>query len=201
MSEKNEDLHGSAPDRSHTALLLIDLINDLEFEGGERLLSPALAVANRVAALRKRAGEASIPVIYANDNFGRWRSDFREVVEHCLHDGVRGQPVVERIVPQPTDYFVLKPKHSAFFATTLDTLLEHLGVRRLILAGISAEICVAFTAMDAYMRNYALHVPEDCVASPSDEERDRILDYLRRVCDARTDPSTALNLASLHHPR
>lgn len=200
MPGTNSDLHGSAPDSSCAALLLIDLINDLEFEGGERLLPSALSVAERVAALRDRAAEVGIPVIYANDNFGRWRSDFREVVEHCLHDGVRGQPVVERIVPEPTDYFVLKPKHSAFFATTLDTLLEHLGVRRLILAGISAEICVAFTAMDAHMRDYTLYVPRDCVASEAEEERSRILDYLHRVCDARIEPSTELDVAAIHRP-
>ncbi len=197
MPETNDDLHGNAPDRSAAALLLIDLINDLEFEGGDELLPSALEVAPRVAALKARAEGAGIPTIYVNDNFGRWRSDFRQVVEHCLRDGVGGQRVVEQIVPAPTDYFVLKPKHSAFFATTLEVLLEYLGTRRLILTGISAEICVMFTAMDAFMRDFDLYVPEDCVASVSEEVRKRTLSYLRRNCGADTTPSIGLDLGAL----
>jgi isochorismate hydrolase len=197
MTNESSDLHGSAPDQAHAALLLIDLINDLEFEGAEKLLPSALQVAGRVARLRAKARRAGIPIIYANDNFGRWRSDFREVLEHCLRDGVAGRPVVEQIIPGSTDYFVLKPKHSAFFASTLETLLEYLGARRLILTGISAEICVLFTAMDAYMRDYELYVPEDCVASASDEERERALDYLRRTCGASTTRSSELDLDAL----
>src|ERR1051325_9903994 len=95
----NSDLHGSAPDNARVALLLIDVINDLEFEGGEKLLKHALPAARRIAALKARARERRIPVIYANDNFGRWRSDFGQVVEVCLYDGVRGQPIVELLKP------------------------------------------------------------------------------------------------------
>jgi nicotinamidase-related amidase len=106
-----------------------------------------------------------VPVIFANDNFGRWRSELDEVTRHVLHDGVRGQPVAERLRPGPDDYVVLKPKHTAFFATPLDTLLKHLGTERLVLTGMSTEMCVLFTAMDAHVRDLHLHVPADCVAS------------------------------------
>ncbi|HEU0012270.1 MAG TPA: isochorismatase family cysteine hydrolase, partial [Longimicrobium sp.] len=137
MPARNHDLHGNAPDSAAAALLIVDMINDLEFQGGEALLPQLLPAAERIAALKARARKAGIPVVYANDNFGRWRSDFREVVEHCLRDGVRGRPVVEALRPGEDDYFVLKPKHSAFFATTLDTLLRYLGPRRLVLTGIT----------------------------------------------------------------
>ena len=197
MANDNSDLHGNAPDCSPAALLLIDLINDLDFEGADRVLPSALAIAPRVAELKARARGAGIPIIYANDNFGRWRSDFREVVDHCLHHEVPGRPIVRQIVPDASDYFVLKPKHSAFFATTLDTLLEYLGTRRLILTGISAEICVMFSAIDAYMRDYELYVPDDCIASTSEEAREHTLDYLRRICGATTTPSTDLDLPAL----
>jgi len=197
MPAKNRDLHGNAPDESAVALVLIDLINDLEFEGGEALLRPALTAATRIAELKRRAQAAGIPVIYANDNFGRWRSDFREVVEHCLRDGVRGQPIVQLLLPDRNDYFVLKPKHSAFFATTLETLLEYLGTRRLVLTGISTESCVLFTAVDAFMRDFDLYIPADCVASASSEENERALGYLTRVCGARTMTSEGLDLESL----
>ncbi|HEX5726561.1 MAG TPA: isochorismatase family cysteine hydrolase [Longimicrobiaceae bacterium] len=201
MPEKNEDLHGSAPDSSPVALVVIDMINDLEFPGGEALYQPAVAAAERIAALKRRAKEAGIPVIYANDNFGRWRSDFRQVIEHCLNDGVRGQRLVELLQPDRDDYFVLKPKHSAFFATTLDTLLEYLKADRLILTGVSGDVCVLLTAADAYMRDFHLHVPSDCIASaPADETR-HALAYMRRTLDVDTTPSTELDLARLRGTR
>src|SRR3712207_523854 len=112
-------LSGSAPDSSPAALLLVDVMNDLEFPGGEGLLEHALPMARAIADLRARARAAGVPCIYANDNFGRWRSDFREIVRHVREDGVRGKPVAELLRPDTEDYFVLKPRHSAFFGTSL----------------------------------------------------------------------------------
>src|SRR3712207_4677602 len=114
MPPRNHDLHGNAPDTSRDAVLLIDVINDLEFDSGPKMFAPALAAARRMAPLAARARKAGVPVIYANDNFGRWRSDLRKTIEHCLTEGVRGEPIVRLLEPQPDDYFVLKPKHSAF---------------------------------------------------------------------------------------
>ena len=197
MPSKNHDLHGNAPDRSSVALVLIDVINDLEFDGGEELLNKALPAAEAIARLKRRATELRIPVIYANDNFGRWRSDFREVVEHVRGDGVRGAPLAELLAPDPDNYFVLKPKHSAFFATTMDTLLEYLGTRTLILTGLTGEICVLFTATDAYMRDFRLFAPADCIASIRDENNEQALDYMRRILKVDTSPSEELDLEAL----
>ena len=197
MPAKNEDLHGSAPDKADVALLLIDVINDLEFPEGDQLLRHALPMARKTAALKKRARREAIPVIYVNDNFGRWRSDFNAQVEHCLNDGVRGQPVVELLRPEQEDYFVLKPKHSGFFSTTLDTLLEYLEVKAVVLAGVAANICVLFTANDAYMRDFYLVVPCDCVASNTEEENNYALDQMRKVLKADTRPSTELSFEAI----
>ena len=196
MPEKNQDLHGMVPDAAPLALLLIDVINAMEFEGGEKLAEAALPAAQRLAELSARARELGIPVIYANDNFGKWRSDFREVVEHALED-VPGRPIAELLKPRPDDYFVLKPKHSAFYATTLDVLLKYLGTRRLVMGGFSGDVCVLFTAGDAYMRDLHVHVPSDCVASVHEEENRRALAYMRRVLEVRTAPSTAVDLERL----
>jgi nicotinamidase-related amidase len=196
MPEKNQDLHGMVPDAAPVAVLLIDVINAMDFEGGEALARAALPAAERLAALRARARELGIPVIYANDNFGKWRSDFREVVEHALED-VPGRPIARLLKPDADDYFVLKPKHSAFYATALGVLLEYLGTRRLVMGGFSGDVCVLFTAGDAYMRDLHVHVPSDCVASVHDEENRRALAYMRRVLDVRTAPSTALDLEAL----
>ena len=115
MPAKNEDLHGNVPDNAAVALLLIDVINDLEFAGGEDLVRYALPMAERIAALKRQAKQAGIPAVYVNDNFGKWRSDFRTLVTHCLHEDVRGKPLAELLQPEEDDYFVLKPKHSGFF--------------------------------------------------------------------------------------
>lgn len=115
------------PDKAETALLLIDVINDLEFEGGEKLLTQALPMAVSLAALKSRAKAVGVPAVYVNDNFGRWRSEFAKLVRHCLKEDVRGRPVVTHLIPEQDDYFVLKPKHSAFFQTNLESLLSYVG--------------------------------------------------------------------------
>jgi len=197
MPVKSPDLHGNAPDRSDAVLLLVDVITDLEFPDGERMLAPALEAARRIAMLRDRARAAGIPVVYANDNFGRWRSDFRDVVDHALGDGVRGRPIAELLAPEPDDYFVLKPKHSAFYETTLEMLLEHLGSRVLIIGGFAGDVCVQFTAGDAYLRDYRIVVPEDCIATTDPARTLAALEYMRRVMEADTTTSDRLDLHGL----
>jgi len=190
---KNPDLHGSAPDKSDVALLLIDVINDLEFPEADELLRYALPMAHKIAALKQRAERERVPVVYVNDNFGRWRSDFRAQVEHCLHDGVTGQPIVQLLRPGDDDYFVLKPKHSGFYSTTLDILLRYLEVKTVVLTGIATNICVLFTANDAYMRDLHLIVPSDCVAANSAEENDAALQQMRKALKADIRPSEEIS--------
>jgi nicotinamidase-related amidase len=197
MPDKDPDLHGNAPDTAAVALLLIDVINDLDFPEGDQLLRFAGPMADRLATLKERAKTAGVPVIYVNDNFGRWRSDFTAQVDHCLKDGCRGRPVVEKLRPVPDDYFVLKPKHSGFFSTTLDTLLRYLGVRTLVLTGVAANICVLFTANDAYMRDFHLVVPGDCVASNTEEETRYALDQMAKVLKADVRASSELSFPEL----
>lgn len=194
MPVKNPDLHGNAPDHAAVVLLLIDVINDLEFEGGAALLTQALPMADRLAALKRRARASGVPAVYVNDNFGRWRSDLRAQLAHCMSEGVRGRPLVERLLPEPDDYFVLKPKHSGFFSTTLDTLLTYLRARTLIVTGLTADNCVLFTAGDAYLRDFHLVVPEDCVAAIDPGHTRQALEHMRRVLKADLTPSTALSL-------
>ena len=196
MPARNPDLHGNVPDSARVALLLIDVINDLEFPGGELLLKQALPMARRLARLKRRAREAGIPAVYVNDNFGRWRSDLQALVEHSRGE-VRGRPVVERLVPEKDDYFILKPKHSAFYSTTLDTLLDYLGARTLILTGLAGNICVLFSANDAYMRDFHLVVPSDCTASNHPRDNRRALALMETVLKADVTPSTGLDLEAL----
>jgi nicotinamidase-related amidase len=194
---KNPDLHGNVPENSPVALLLIDVINDMAFEGADALVRQAVPMARRIAALKRRARAANIPTVYVNDNFGRWRSDFRKLVDHVLNDGVPGEEVARILKPADDDYFVLKPKHSAFFATTLDTLLAYLRARTLILTGVAGNICILFSANDAYMRDYHLMVPSDCVASNSPEENRNALQQIEQVLKGDLTPSEELDLDAL----
>ncbi len=130
-----------------------------------------------------------------NDNFGRWQSNFDQLVTHCLKDGVRGRPFVEQLAPDPErDYFVLKPKHSAFYQTPLDLLLKHFGAQRLILTGVSTNSCVLFSASDAYMRDMELFVPSDCVAACNAEEQETALEQMKCMLKADISPSAEIDL-------
>lgn len=196
MSGTHRNLQGGASQRSDTALLLIDVINDLEFPEGEQLLEHALPMADRLLELKCRATRAGVPVIYVNDNFGRWRSDFSAQVEHCLHDGVRGRPIVERLQPGRDDYFVLKPKHSGFFATALELLLRHLGTKRVVVTGLAGNNCVLHTAGDAYLHDFEIVVPADCTASNTKELNDAALELMRVTLKADVRPSTDIQFAA-----
>jgi len=193
MPAKSQDLHGNVPDKAKVALLLIDVISDFEVEDSEELFKNTLPIARNLSILKERAKKERVPVIYVNDNFGKWRSDFKKLPEHCLKDDVRGRPIVELLLPDDEDYFVLKPKHSGFFSTTPDVLLTYLQVNTLILTGITTDICVLFTANDAYMRDYNLCVLKDCVASVKLEENEHALKHIKRVLKADTRLSNEID--------
>ena len=191
------NLHGKKERRSPVVLLLIDVINDMEFVGGDKLLRQARPMADALSRLRARAKAAGVPVIYVNDNFGQWRSDFRKTISHCLDDGVRGEPIARMLLPDEDDYFVLKPKSSGFFDTTLHTLLQHLGAERLILTGVAADVCILFTAHDAHLRDYRIIVPSDCVASNTKRETEQALRNMTKATKAKVVVSSRVDFTSL----
>ena len=197
MPIKSDDLHGNVPDAAGAALLLIDVINDFEFENGEQLLKLALPVGKQIAHLKALAKSSGIPVIYVNDNFGKWQSDLNKIVSHCLRDGVRGEPFVKMVLPDEDDYSVLKPKHSGFYCTSLELVLDHVGARNLILAGIAGNNCVLFTANDAYMRDFKLFIPADCVVSETEEENEYALAQMEKVLKADTTAAAKLDLEAM----
>ncbi len=192
-----EDLHGNAPDKSKVALVLIDVIGDFEFEDGEKLFENALPVAPKIAELKRKAKQANVPVIYVNDNYGKWRSDFKKLLAHSLDKNVRGSKIAGHLAPDDDDYFVLKPKQSGFYSTTLEILLEHLESETLVLTGFATDICVLFTANDAYLRDYKLVIPRDCVAANDAETSDLTVRYVERVLKADTRPSAEIDFSEI----
>ena len=181
--------------RSHgTALLVIDMISDWRFPDGEALARQAARIAPAISALRQRCRDRGVPVIYANDNSGQWRSDFKFVVHESMESDGLGARISRQLEPDVEDYFVLKPKHSAFFATPLELLLDHLEARRLILTGVTSDQCIAMTVADGRMRDFEVVVPQDCVASITTARNRRALATLREVLAVQTPASPQLRL-------
>ncbi|PVM82953.1 isochorismatase family cysteine hydrolase [Caulobacter endophyticus] len=179
---------------SGVGLLIIDLINDLAFPGAEPLRKACRSIVDDLLGLRAQADEAGVPTIYVNDNFGQWRGERAEIVAHAARAESPARDIVEKLKPREKDFFVIKPRFSGFYATTLPVLLPQLGIQRLILTGVATDICVLFTAADAHMREYGLWVPENLVAS-DDPQRDAwALEIMRNSMGARTASSRALAL-------
>lgn len=195
MPTQSQDLHGNAPDTCRTGLLIIDMINAFDFEGARDMLPRALAAAQAIGRLKRRARQAGVPVVYVNDNFGRWQSDFKKIVDHCRN--ARGKSFVEMLLPDDDDYFVLKPKHSGFYSTTLSLLLTHLTTKNVILTGIAGNNCVLFTANDAYMRDLKVFVPSDCVVSNTEEENLNALKQMETVLKADLTPGAEVDLKAI----
>ena len=175
--------------RKQSALLLIDFMNPFDYAGAELLAPRAIRAAQNTGRLKARMREARVPVIYANDNFGRWESDFEAVVANCRDRGGASARIAELLAPAAGDRSILKPRHSAFFGTPLEFLLDELGADTLVLTGISADSCIMFTAHDAYLRQYALWVPGDCVASEREVWRRGALAHMERTLKADVRPA------------
>jgi nicotinamidase-related amidase len=177
---------GHAQHRSKECLLLVDVINGLSFPGSGPLVRAAERVAPNIRKLAERARAARVPVVYVNDNFGQWRSDFARTYERCVQPDQPGRHVTEQLQPEADDYFVLKPQHSGFYCTTLEPLLQHIGAEKLVIVGFATNMCVMFTANDAYMRGFDVAVPSDCTASNSGQLTRAALAHISTALRGRT---------------
>jgi len=181
--------------RGHTALLILDMITEMDFAGAVPMRHEVAEAAATILKLRNAADRIDVPVIYVNDNFGEWHSERYRLVERAL-GSQDARDFVAKLAPRDGDYFVIKPQFSGFYSTNLPVLLPKLGVDRLVLTGISADICVLFTAADAHMRDYKLWIPEDAVAAQSRERRRWALEIMQDSMDAEIRPTTALKLST-----
>jgi len=178
-------------------MLIIDMINDFSFEEGQDLIESASNLPEKVSILKKQLKSYNVPIIYVNDNYGRWQSDFKDLFNHCMQQQQNVREFNELIKPEEDDYFVLKPQFSGFYATPLDILLRQLDVQTLILCGVAGNMCVHFTANDAYMRGYQLFIPSDLSASLTKEENEQAISIMKTVLGATTTSSENLSIDSL----
>ncbi|HEV7559559.1 MAG TPA: isochorismatase family cysteine hydrolase [Kofleriaceae bacterium] len=198
---RNPHLHGAILHRSRVVLLLVDVINAMDFPTGDKLARHALPAAARIARLRERAHIARVPVIYANDNFGRWRSDFRATIMNAQRPEMPGSEIAKLLEPNEHDYFVLKPKHSAFYGTSLDLLLSYFDAECVVVAGFAGDICVRFTAQDAFLRDFSVVVPADAIASEEAASNTAALQFMRERLSVRTPPSRRIDFRALARRR
>ena len=197
--QRNSDLHGNVPDHHPVALLLVDVLNDFDFPDAANLLKKAPKLAQNISSLKRRCRKVGIPAIYVNDNRGKWRSDASGLIQHCLSGDAPGRAFVEPLVPQPDDYIVLKPKHSAFYATPLDALLSYLGASTIIVAGLTTDACILTTACEIHIRDLNLYVPSDCVAASDQKLHTMSIELMRRSFDAHTMGSRSIDLRRLRN--
>lgn len=176
---------------SARVLLLVDFINPMRFPGAEKLVPAALEAARATARLKKRLASQGATTIYANDNYGIWRSEFSELLSACQAlPGARGE-ISNLLAPTKDDLTLLKPLHSAFHSTPLDHLLRQLKTKEVVVAGLATDMCIQLTAMDAYMRNYQVWVPNDCTAAENERFKAAALAQMSRVfkCSIRSSKS------------
>lgn len=180
--------------KSRSALLIIDVINSLDFEGGTAFAPAAIRTARRINALRARARRAGVPVIFVNDNRGRWRSDIEGLIGSVVRSGAPGAPLVDILRPDAQDFVVLKSTLSGFHQTPLEAMLRLGDVETVIITGLVTGNCVLFTAVDAYMRSFRLVVPQDCVADQKASEHRAALRKMASLLKATVKPARLLRL-------
>jgi nicotinamidase-related amidase len=178
--------------KDNCALLIIDMINNFKFKHGEVLADEAKQVSENIFSLKKKMQKKKRPIIYINDHYKLWQADFQKISEKCTNELSR--PIIEQLYPDDTDFFLIKPMHSAFYGTALNMLLDNLEVQHLILTGIAGNICVLFSANDAYMRGYKLSVPSDCIASNDKHDNEYALRMMKNVLQADIGDSRQIKI-------
>lgn len=176
------------------ALLILDMLNTFEFAEAKQLLPHADKASIEISKLKSKFKEKGLPVIYVNDNFDNWQSNWEKIFELCTQKNSLGRNIATRLRPLDDDYFVLKPMHSGFYSTSLDSLLDALKIETLFITGIAGNICVLFTVNDAHMRHYKIVVPEDCIASNTLEDNEFALRQFRRVFEFDTPTQESITV-------
>lgn len=175
MAEKKE--------KSKTAFLIIDMINDFVHPDGALVAAGAKEIIPNIIRRREEAKKQGIPIIYLSDTHDPRDSEFRSWPEHGVK-GSWGAQVVDELAPEEGNYALPKRRYSAFFSTELDLLLRELKIERVILTGTLTNICIFCTAIDAYMRGYQIVVPRDSVVALTPEEHEFALKQMEKLLSA-----------------
>jgi nicotinamidase-related amidase len=177
-----------------TALLIVDMINAFDYEDGAELFENAVPAAEAIAELKRKCVQGEVPAIYVNDNFHKWHNSFASTIDAVEEASTEGRRMVSLLRPNKEDYYVLKPHRSGFYKTPLGLLLSELEVSRVILTGVTTDMCILHTGQDAYIRGFELVVPGDCTAALRQEYHSQSLEILKRTGNADTRDSAEIRL-------
>ncbi|MCV7198662.1 cysteine hydrolase family protein [Mycobacterium angelicum] len=173
---------------SDTALLVIDMFNDYDHPDAEQLANSVSAIIDPLVALIKDAdARDDVDLIYVNDNRGDFTADHHAIISAAL-DGEHPE-LVEPLVPQPGCRIITKVRHSVFYSTALDYLLDRLKTKRIVLTGQVTEQCILYSALDGYLRHYDVVVPPDAVAYIDEELGAAALKMMERNMKAELLPA------------
>jgi nicotinamidase-related amidase len=169
-------------------VVVVDMVNPYRHPEADRLATRVSAALGGVTGLIQRASAAEVPLIYVNDNYGDWNSAARELGEKAM--GGAHPELVEPILPDGKHSFVIKARHSAFYETPLEYLLDQMGVGRLILCGQVTEQCILYSALDAHVRHFDVAIPVDAVAAIYDHLAEAALEMMERNLSAELSSSS-----------
>lgn len=169
-------------------LLLVDVLTDFDFEDGDQLFESSQAAIENLAKFKEECRKENVPAIYVNDQ-PKVRSRSTSSLLDQIKARDKGRWMLKNVGPHDDDTIILKPQHSGFYRTDLEDTLKSLNAHELIVTGLTTDICVFFTAHDAFMRGLTVRVPEDCVAALTEAYHAEALSFLARVADADTSPA------------
>ena len=178
--QTRQQRHGDG--KGASALLVVDMLNPYDHPDSDRLAEQVAATLPGVETVLRRAGEAEAPVVYVNDNYGDWNSSSEELARSAIEG--RHPELVEPILPAEGQSFVVKARHSTFYETPLEYLLDQMGVGRLVLAGQVTEQCILYSALDAYVRHFDVAIATDAVAAIHDDLGEAALKMMERNMSA-----------------
>ncbi len=172
------------PGKNKKALLVIDMLNDFVVKGAPLEVPGARGIVGNIKRETNKVRRNQIPVIYCCDRHSKDDREFEVWPPHAVK-GTRGAEVIDELRPRKGDIVIHTRTYSSFYRTALERTLKGLGVRHLILTGVATNICILYTAVDAYMRGYEVSVPEGCVAAFSTEDHRFALRQIRETLKPR----------------
>lgn len=166
------------------ALVVVDMLNPYDHKDAEPLAENVAGIVGPLADLMRRAHERDdVGLVYVNDNYGDFSVTREDLAERALAG--RRPELVEPVLPPKEVPFLQKVRHSAFYGTSLEYLLRREEVETVVLAGQVTEQCVLYSALDAYVRHFAIRVPRDCVAGIHADLADASLRMMERNMGAK----------------
>ena len=181
------------PERGQrTALLVVDMLNSYLHDDAEQLAESVRDAVPQITELVERARRADAPVVYVNDNYGDWNSSSEELAREAMNG--RHPELVEPLLPREDDAFVIKARHSVFYSTPLEYLLQTMDVGRIVLTGQATEQCILYSALDGYVRHFQVVVARDAVAHIYPHLADAACEMMERNMHAEVVPAAKLRL-------